>query len=152
MLEGKLGNESLRTPEYLEGHGNLVSRLITSISHIIAPLSPLLTHLLSPHDPPSKPVLLPRSSAGDEENSVFKTQSHENGSAACLCQNLDSPRGDFPKFRVTFGGPNNKDYRIFEVFFGVLLSMEATTLRSRWMPSWVKKEAQPAESPKPQAS
>ena len=38
---------------YLEGHGYLVSRLIPPISHIISELSPLLTDILSPHDPPS---------------------------------------------------------------------------------------------------
>ena len=80
---------------------------------------------------------------------LFSKRTRMNTEAtACLCQNLDSPHGDFPKSGVTFGGPNNKDYRTFEVFFGVLLSVETTTLRSRWMPSWVKKKAQPAESPK----
>ena len=42
---------------YLEGHGDVVSRLITPITHIITqiiPASPLLTFLLSPHDPPSR--------------------------------------------------------------------------------------------------
>ena len=53
--------------EELEGHGDLVSRLITPITHIfkciyiyISPykpqLSPLLTYLLSPPDPPRKRV------------------------------------------------------------------------------------------------
>ena len=36
---------------YLEGHGDLVSRLITY--NVITQLSQLLTYLLSPHDPPA---------------------------------------------------------------------------------------------------
>ena len=38
----------------LEGHGDLVSRLITPISQIITPIIPNIK-LLSPHDPPSTP-------------------------------------------------------------------------------------------------
>ena len=38
----------------LEGHGDLVSRLITPISQIITPIIPNII-LLSPHDPPSRP-------------------------------------------------------------------------------------------------
>ena len=40
---------------YFEGHGDLVSRLIMGmIEVIICGLSGLLTHLLSPHGPPSR--------------------------------------------------------------------------------------------------
>ena len=40
---------------YLEGQGDLVSSLITHVSHIKTQSSPLLTYLLGPNDPPSKP-------------------------------------------------------------------------------------------------
>ena len=43
-----------RTMHMLRGLGDLVSRLITPITHIKTPISPLLTYLLSPHDPTPK--------------------------------------------------------------------------------------------------
>ena len=38
---------------YLEGHGDLVSALITPISHIITPVIPIFNLLTKSHDPPS---------------------------------------------------------------------------------------------------
>ena len=42
------------TTTHLEGHGDLEKVLITPLSHRITPIIPLLTYLLSPHDPPSR--------------------------------------------------------------------------------------------------
>ena len=39
---------------YLEGQGDLVSRLIIPITHIVTLIIPLI-YLLSPPDPPSRP-------------------------------------------------------------------------------------------------
>ena len=40
---------------YLEGHGDLVSRLIMGIIGVIIWVIGLLSYLLSPHDPPRRP-------------------------------------------------------------------------------------------------
>ena len=56
-MEKKMENEMEtggNIGDYLEGHGDLVSRLITPISHRIPPIISVLTYLQSPHDPPSK--------------------------------------------------------------------------------------------------
>ena len=44
---------------YLEGHGDLVSRQRSPISHVTTPIIPIiLNYLLSLHDPPSRVVCL----------------------------------------------------------------------------------------------
>ena len=35
-------NEVVDSREYLEGHGDLVSRLITPVSHILTPIVPII--------------------------------------------------------------------------------------------------------------
>ena len=48
---------------YVEGQGDLVSRLVSPITHIVAVII-LIISLLSPHDPPSKPLSSPQSPHG----------------------------------------------------------------------------------------
>ena len=47
---------SLVCYSYLEVQGDLVSSLMTPITHIVTLVIPLLTHLLSPLEPPSSPL------------------------------------------------------------------------------------------------
>ena len=60
---GKLSHAHLAIPRhnpsvlllYLEGQGDLVSRLITPRTHIVILIIPVINHLLSPPDPLSNP-------------------------------------------------------------------------------------------------